>query len=65
MNPCRVRPSELRQLDILLTALLLDAELMAELSFLQREQVECASVTLRSLFAIADARAAEDAWHES
>jgi hypothetical protein len=65
MNPCRVRPPELRQLDTLLTALLQDAELMAELSMLQREQIESASVTLRSLFAIADARAAEDAWHES
>jgi hypothetical protein len=65
MNPSRVSPSELRQLDTLLTALLQDAELMAELSILQREQIECASLTLRPLLAIADARTAEDAWHES
>jgi hypothetical protein len=65
MNSTRMRLSELRELDALLTALLQDSELIAELSLLQKEHIQGASTVLRSLFPIVDVRDAEDAMNES
>jgi hypothetical protein len=49
----------------LLTALLEDSELMAELSLFEKEQLQGASVALRSLYPIVDARCLEDTLDES
>jgi hypothetical protein len=65
MNSIRMRGSELRELDALLTAFLQDSELIAELSLLQKEHIQGSSRVLHSLFPLADARDAEDAMNES
>ena len=65
MNSIRMRASELRELDALLTAFLRDSELIAELSLLQKEHVQGAARVLHGLLPMVDARDAEDAMNES
>lgn len=65
MNEPRIHGPELRQLDSLLSALLQDWDLIGELSLLEREHIQGASVALQSLFPIVDARDMEDTLNES
>jgi hypothetical protein len=52
----RIRPTEIRRLSLLITALTEDGELMAQLSVIQSEQVRGTSEAVRSLFAFVDNR---------
>ena len=65
MSSFRIRASELRQLGALLTALLEDADLMAELSLMEREHIRVAAEALQPLFAIVAARDTEESLNES
>lgn len=65
MNELRIHGPELRQLGGLLSALLQDSDLIGELSLLEREHIQGASVALQSLFPIVDARDLEDTLNES
>jgi|RhiMetdeSRZDD1v2_1073273.scaffolds.fasta_scaffold1572697_1 hypothetical protein len=60
MNNFRLHGSELQQLGRLLTTLLEDSDLMAELSLIEQDGIQRTSVALRRLFPIADARDMED-----
>jgi hypothetical protein len=61
----RIRGPELRQLDHLMTALLADADLMAELSLIEREYLEGTSQMLKQLLRIVELRDVEDTLNES
>ena len=65
MTNFRIRGAELRRLGSLLAALLNDSDLMAELSFIEKEHIQGASAALSLLFPIVDARDMEDAANES
>ena len=65
MSKFRIRRSELRQLGSLLAALLEDSDLMAELSLIEKEQVQGVSEALRLLIPIVDERDMEDSVNES
>jgi hypothetical protein len=61
----KFRLSQLRQLSDLLAALLDDSDLMAELSLIEREHIQGASLALRPLFPIVEMREIEDTVNES
>jgi hypothetical protein len=65
MTNLRIRGTELRRLGSLLTALLDDSDLMAELSLIEREQIQGARAALSPLLPIVDARDMEDTANES
>ena len=65
MSNFRIRGSELRQLSILLAALLGDSDLMAEMSLIEREHIHGAAAALEPLVPIVDARDMEDTANES
>ena len=65
MSKPRIHGSELRQLDGLLAALLEDSDLMAELSLIEKEYIQGASMALRHLFPIVEVRDMEDTLNES
>ena len=61
----KFRTDELRQLDQLLAELLEDADLMAELSLIEKEHLQGASQALRPLFPVVAMREMEDTVNES
>ncbi len=65
MNEPRIHGPELRQLGGLLSALLKDSDLIGQLSLLEKEHIQGASVAVQSLFPIVDARDLEDTVSES
>ena len=65
MGSFRIRGSELRQLGDLLSALMEDSELMAEMSVIEREHVQGATAALGPLVRLVDARDLEDTVNES
>lgn len=64
MSRPRIHASELRQLSDLLVALLEDSDLMAELSLIEKDSIQGASVALRHLFQIAELSDMEDILNE-
>ena len=61
----RIRGSDLRQVRVLLLALLEDSDLISQLSLIEREHIEGAAAALWSVFPFADARDLEDTVNES
>ena len=55
-----IRSSELRQLDNLLTTIVADADLMAQLSLLERECLQAALQTVKRLSVIVELQDVED-----
>jgi len=60
MDPERINSTEIRTLSRLMTALLEDSEVMAQLSVIQREQIRGAAEVLRSLLDFVDGRDLDD-----
>ena len=61
----RIRGSDLRQVRVLLLSLLEDPDLVSQLSLIEKEHLEGAAASLRSLLPFADARDLEDTVNES
>jgi hypothetical protein len=61
----RLRIREFRLLSDLLAALIADSELMAELSLIEQEHIQGASLGLRALLPIVEMREMEDTVDES
>ncbi len=65
MSAARVHGSDLRDVGGLLAAVLEDSYLMSQLSLIEQEHIQGASMALRSLVRLADARDLEDTVNES
>jgi hypothetical protein len=65
MSKPRIHGSELRQLCSLLATFVEDSDLMSEISFIEKEHIQGASLALRSLIPIVDVRDMEDTLNES
>ena len=61
----KFRIHQLRQLDDLLAALLDDSDLMAELSLIEKEHIQGASLALRPLLPMVEMRDMEDTVNKS
>ena len=65
MSKPRIHGSELRQLCSLLATFVEDSNLMSEISFIEKEHIQGASMVLRRLIPIVDVRDMEDIANES